>query len=139
MISCGRIIYNIAVYAVVKIGGSQYKVKEGQVLEVSKLEKKPEESFEINEVFLVADGDRIQIGQPTVSSVKVVAKALGQFKGEKIRVARFKSKVRYRKVRGFRAILTKIQITQIGEKKTEKSEAKETRKLPRKRIIKKKE
>lgn len=107
-------------YAVVKINGSQYKVEEGQILEVDRLEKKPEETFEIDDVLLVADGDKVQIGQPTVSGVKVLAKVLEEFKGEKIRVARFKSKVRYRKVKGFRAFLTKIQITQIGEKKVKK-------------------
>lgn len=107
-------------YAVIKIGGSQYKVEEGQILEVSKLEKKPRETFEIREVLLAVDGDKIQIGQPTVPGVKIKALVLEQFKGEKIRVARFKSKVRYRRVRGFRPFLTKIQITQIGDKKVEK-------------------
>ena len=118
-------------YAVVKIGGSQYKIEEGQVLEVSKLEKKPEETFEIGEILLVVDGEKIKVGQPLVSGVKITAKVLEQFKGEKIRVARFKSKVRHRRVRGFRALLTKIQITQIGEGKVEK--------LAKKKIIKKKE
>lgn len=101
-------------YAVLKIAGKQYWASEGDILEVDKLPNKVGESINLSEVLLVAGNGNVQIGQPFVSGVAVQAKILGQFKGEKIRVARFKSKVRYRRVKGFRPLLTKIQIEKIG-------------------------
>ncbi len=101
-------------YAIVKIGGTQYKVNPGQVLEVDKLAFEADKTFEIDQTLLVCDGEKVQIGQPYLPDFKVVAKVLKQFQGEKIRVARFKSKVRYRKVTGFRPQLTQIKIEKIG-------------------------
>lgn len=122
-------------YAIVKIGGTQYKIIEGQELEVDKISQKPEEIFEINEVLLVADGEKVQIGTPTIADFKVTARVLKQFQGKKIRVARFKSKVRYRKVTGFRPQLTQIRIEKIGNTET----LKKTEKLKKveKKVIKK--
>ncbi len=100
-------------YAVVKIGGSQYKVKEGDELEVDRLPQKEGEEIEFPEVLLVVSDGEVKIGQPQVLGTTVKAKILSHFKGEKIRVARFKAKSRYRKVRGFRPYLTKIKIEKI--------------------------
>ncbi|MDP3888861.1 MAG: 50S ribosomal protein L21 [bacterium] len=117
-------------YAVVKIGGSQYKVQEGKGIIVDRLPQKEGEPFEITEVLLLVD-DQVKIGQPTLSDIQIKAKILGHEKGEKIRVAKFKAKSRYRKVTGFRASLTRVMIEQIGgkmekekvEKKVEKKSA----------------
>lgn len=107
-------MYNsLYMYAVIKTGGKQYKVSEGDILVIDKIEKKPGEKVEFPEVLLLVDGDKVQIGQPTCPGTKVTAQVLEHFKGEKIRIARFKAKVRYRKVLGFRPLLTKIQIEKI--------------------------
>lgn len=108
-------------YAVVKIGGSQYKVEEGEEIQVSRLPLEEGKEVEFSDVLLVVDGDVVQVGQPLVEKVKIKAKVLAQEKGEKIRVARFKAKSRYRKVRGFRASLTKIKIEKIVTTKTQKT------------------
>lgn len=101
-------------YAVLKTGGKQYRVSEGQVLEVEKLNKKPKERVDFSEVLLlVNEGDR-QIGKPQVEGVKVEAEVLEQIKGPKIRVAKFKAKVRYRRVRGHRQSLTRVKIEKIS-------------------------
>lgn len=100
-------------YAVVKIGGSQYKVKEGEEIEVDRLPQKEGEEIELPEVLLVVSDGEVKIGQPQVSGATVKAKILSHFKGEKIRVSRFKAKSRYRKVKGFRPYLTKIKIEKI--------------------------
>lgn len=102
-------------YAVIKASGKQYRVTEGEVVNIDKIEGKEGDKIDFPEVLLVVDGEKVQIGQPTVTSVKVTAKILAQFKGEKIRVARFKAKVRYRRVKGFRPLLTKVQIEKIGK------------------------
>lgn len=100
-------------YAVVKIAGKQYRVSPGETLAVDKLAVTPGEKVEFPQVLLLADDGQVKIGQPLVEKTKVVAKVLEQFKGEKIRVVRFKAKVRYRRVKGFRPLLSKIQIEKI--------------------------
>ena len=119
-------------YAVIKTGGKQYKVSEGEILEIDKIEGKKDQKIDFSDVLLVADGDKVEIGQPMVLEAKVTAKIIDQVQGEKIRVARFKSKVRYRKVKGFRAQLTKVQIEKI-----ETSKPQETSDRPRKKSSKK--
>lgn len=109
-------------YAVIRSGGKQYKVSEGDVIEVQNLKTK-EPKFLFEEVLLLVDGEDIKVGNPTVSGVKVTAKVLENKKGEKVRVAKFKSKVRYRRVTGFRQILTRIEIEKIEGKSKKLSKA----------------
>jgi large subunit ribosomal protein L21 len=101
-------------FAVIKTGGKQYKVAEGDVLEIEKLETTGGEvTFE--DVLLVSDGDKVQIGQPMVSGAKVAAKVLiEEGKGVKKIVFRYKNKVRRRKKKGHRQPFTKVQITKIS-------------------------
>jgi large subunit ribosomal protein L21 len=114
-------------YAVIKTGGKQYKVTEGQVIEVERLESIGGPSVVFNDVLLVAGEDSPLVGTPFISNVQVVGKVMGDIKGEKIRVAKYKAKVRYRRVTGHRQSLTRIQIESIGtakkSAKTEKAEA----------------
>jgi len=104
----------MAKYAIVKIGGFQFKVAEGEELEVEKIDGKKGEAVEFNEVFLMVEDKQVKIGQPQVKGAKVKAKILEQLKGEKIRVATYKAKSRYRRVKGHRELLTKLQITEIS-------------------------
>lgn len=105
-------------YAVVKIGGGQYRVQEGDELQVDKLSLKEGAEVEFPEVLLVAEDSQAKIGQPLVANIKVAAKVLTHLKGEKIRISRFRAKARYRKTKGFRASLTKIKIISISAEKT---------------------
>lgn len=116
-------------YAVVKIGGSQYKVKEGDQITVDRLPQKEGEEIEFSNVLLVVDDGEVKIGQPTVPQTQIKAKVLSQERGEKIRVARFKAKSRYRKVKGFRASFTKIKIEKITT--TEAQKVSKPRKAPK--------
>jgi large subunit ribosomal protein L21 len=114
-------------YAIIKTGGKQYKVTEGDIIEIDKL---PEKAGKVvfDQVLLLVIDNGVKIGKPTVTGEKVEGKVLGSFKGTKIRVSKFKSKVRYRRVTGFRASLTKVQIEKIGGA-LEKAEKKTTGKL----------
>lgn len=100
-------------YAVLKSGGKQYKVKEGDTIIVDKVnsDKNKEVAFE-NVLLLVSDSG-VKLGNPTVSGLEVKGKIVEDFKGEKVRVAKFKSKVRYRRVIGFRPMLSKVKIEKI--------------------------
>lgn len=99
--------------AVIKTGGKQYLVKESQELVVDHLKGKQNAEIPL-EVLATFDDDKksVNLGKPVLKE-KAKAKLIEQFKGEKIRVARFKAKVRYRKVRGFRPSLSRIRIIKI--------------------------
>ncbi len=100
-------------YAVVKTGGKQYKVSEGDVIEIDRL---PQENGKVTfgDVLLYVTDDSVKIGQPTVVGEKVEATLVENFKGDKLRVSKYKSKVRYRKTIGFRAHLSRVKIDKVG-------------------------
>ena len=100
-------------YAVVKIGGSQYKVAEGDEIAVDKIDGEKGKSLTLEEVLLFVDEKKVAIGQPLVKNAKIKAEIVDQFKGKKIRVATYKAKSRYRRVKGFRSLLTRVKILSI--------------------------
>jgi large subunit ribosomal protein L21 len=104
-------------YAVIKTGGKQYKVSEGDIIEVDNLDKKKDEKVVFDEVLLLVSDSSTKIGKPFIIGEKVEAIVVEELRGEKLYVAKYKSKVRYRKRIGFRAALTKIKIEKIGDKK----------------------
>lgn len=100
-------------FAVVKTGGKQYLVKENDLITVDRLKNKEKEKIDLETLMIFSDdGKVLEIGEPTLEK-KVQAEVVNHQKGEKIRVAKFKAKVRYRKVRGFRPYLTTLKIVKI--------------------------
>ena len=99
-------------FAVIKTGGKQYKVAEGDVLSVEKLEHK-EDKVVFDQVLLADNGKDVKIGKPLVPGAKVEAKVIEDGKGDKKMVFKFKSKTRRRKKKGHRQPYTKVQITKI--------------------------
>lgn len=114
-------------YAIVKTGGKQYKVSVGDELFVDRLNTDGK-NVVLPDVLLYVDGTEATIGTPRVSDVFVKAEVLGDTKGKKIRVAKFKAKARYRRVTGFRPMYTKLKIQTIGEDKETTTSAKKLRK-----------
>lgn len=98
-------------FAVIKTGGKQYKVAEGDVLRVEKLESK-DGKVVFDEVLLVVNGE-VKVGQPVVSGAKVSAKIVEEGKGDKKMVFKYKSKTRQHKKKGHRQPYSKIEITKI--------------------------
>lgn len=101
-------------YVIVKIGGTQYKASEGDELQVDKIAGEKGKSVSFDEVLLLVEEKKVKIGDPAIKGVQVKAKIVEQLKGKKIRVATFKAKSRSRRVKGFRAQLTKIKIEKIA-------------------------
>jgi large subunit ribosomal protein L21 len=101
-------------YAIIKTGGKQYKVKVGDTLNVELLGDA--KTFVFDDVLLVVDEDKVEVGMPVVAGVKVFADVLSEVKAEKIEVFKYKSKSRYRKHTGHRQHLSQIKITGIGTK-----------------------
>ena len=100
-------------FAIVTISGKQYIVSTGDVIEVDKIEGKAGDSVSFDHVLMTGDKGKTQVGTPLVTGVKVKAKILALKQGEKVDVRRFKSKVRYRKQKGFRAQRTQLEITTV--------------------------
>lgn len=111
-------------YAVVQSGGKQYKVSVGDIIEVDKLQVVKDGQVEFDQTLLFVSDGKVKIGKPVVSGVKVIAKSLGNIRGEKLRVSKYKAKVRHRRTIGFRADYTKVKIEEITEKKTARKTSK---------------
>lgn len=103
-------------FAVIKTGGKQYKVTEGQVLEIEKLKQDVGQSFTFEEVLLIGNAkpENAKIGTPLVSGATVSAKVLEQGKGDKKIVFKYSSKTRYKKKKGHRQPFTKVEIIKIS-------------------------
>ncbi len=99
-------------YAIIRDRGTQYRVEEGQVLEVARLEAEAGAEIELGEVLLLG-GDQTLVGAPLIAGAKVMAKVLDETKGEKIVVFKYKNKKRYRRRTGHRQRYTRIAISQI--------------------------
>ena len=111
MVTCAQWRWNI--YAIVETGGKQFKVAPGQSIDVERLNVAAGNKVELDKVLLLADGDKVTVGTPTVAGAKVVATSQGEKKGDKVIVFKFKSKVHYRKKTGHRQTYTRLTIDQI--------------------------
>ncbi len=100
-------------YAIVEIGGQQFKIEKDQKLFVNLLNNEAESDLEIDNVLLLADGDNIQVGTPTVEGAKVKAKVLDHVKADKVLIFKKKRRKGYQKLNGHRQQLTQIQIEEI--------------------------
>ena len=100
-------------YAIVKTGGKQYKVAVGDKLNIEKLDVAVDEKVELTAICVI-DGDKVEADPAKAAQTKVVATVIEQFKGEKQIVFKFKKRKNYKKLRGHRQQLTRIQIESIG-------------------------
>lgn len=100
-------------YAVVRSGARQYRAELGQTILVERLPAEVGERVELKEVLLVTDGDKVQVGQPTVKKAKVLATVVAQEKGPKIRVFKYHPKKRYRQRAGHRQRYTQLRVDEI--------------------------
>jgi large subunit ribosomal protein L21 len=100
-------------FAVIKTGGKQYIVYPGQKLKIEKLDAKEGGKISFNEVLLVADGAKVEIGTPAVKGAKVEAEVLKQGRNKKVIVFKYHAKTRYRKKKGHRQYFTEVKISEI--------------------------
>ena len=99
-------------YAVIKTGGKQYRVQQGDVIFVEKLDAETDSEVKFD-VLMVAHDDDVRLGNPLVDGASVTGKVLGHGKGQKIIVFKMKSKKNYRRKQGHRQPYTKVEITGI--------------------------
>lgn len=105
------------VYAVIETGGKQYRVEEGEYLQVEKLDAK--RSIIFDKVLLCVDGDKIEIGKPYIKGLKVSAKIKDEGKDKKVIIFKFKRKTGYKRKIGHRQPYTGLLIDKISSKSSE--------------------
>jgi len=101
-------------YAVIKTGGKQYRVQEGQTLKLEKLEVATGETLNFDEVLLVSDGENIKVGAPLVEGAKVTAEVVDHGRGDKVRIIKFRRRKHSMKRQGHRQWYTEVKITGIS-------------------------
>ncbi|MBR5288187.1 MAG: 50S ribosomal protein L21 [Clostridia bacterium] len=100
-------------YAIIATGGKQYRVSEGDVIYIEKIDAQVDSTVSFD-VMLVENEGEVKVGTPVVEGVKVEGKVVGQIRGEKIIVFKYKAKKNYRRKQGHRQPYTKVEITKIG-------------------------
>jgi len=103
-------------YAVIKTGGKQYRVEPGNVLKVESIEAGIGDSVTFEEVLMIADGDDVTIGTPTIASAKVVAEVIAHGRAKKVEIVKFRRRKHHQKRTGHRQNFTQIQIQNINGK-----------------------
>jgi large subunit ribosomal protein L21 len=115
--NCGRtnsFLPTPMAYAVIKTGGKQYRVQQGDKIDVEKLDVEVDAQITFDEVLLVGEGEAVRVGTPTVAGASVTAKVVEQHRGPKGVAFKFKRRKGFHKTKGFRRHLTKLEITAIA-------------------------
>ena len=103
-------------YAVIETGGKQYRVQEGDVITVEKLDVNAGDKVELDKVLVLSDDNGLKVGTPYVEGAKVIAEAVENGKGKKVIIFKYKAKKDYRKKQGHRQPYTMIEIKSLGGK-----------------------
>ena len=100
-------------YAVIRTGGKQYTVREGQQLDVETLRGGEGDRIEFSEVLMLGDGDQVTVGAPIVAGARVIAEVLSQGRAKKVIIFKYKRKTRYRRKLGHRQPYTRLAVREI--------------------------
>ncbi|MGM0811285.1 50S ribosomal protein L21 [Thioalkalivibrio sp.] len=101
-------------YAIIATGGKQYRVAEGDLLRVEKLEAEVGSDIDFDQVLLVGEGDDVRVGAPLVEGGKVTATVESHGRGDKVRIIKFRRRKHHRKQMGHRQYYTAVRITGIA-------------------------
>ncbi len=100
-------------YAVIATGGKQYKVTKGETLRVEKLAGDEGSTVKLDNVLMVADGDKVSVGTPTLDKATVTAKITAHGRGDKVEIVKFRRRKHSRNQMGHRQSYTEIEVTDI--------------------------
>jgi large subunit ribosomal protein L21 len=100
-------------YAIVETGGKQYRVQPGQTIQVERLPVIVGDSVTLDRVLMVADGEEVTVGRPTVEGAAVQATVVGEAKGRKVTIYKYLPRHRYRRKKGHRQLYTQLRIESI--------------------------
>ena len=102
-------------YAVIKTGGKQYRVKEGDVIKLEMLSGEVGKAIEFSEVIMIADGDKITLGTPFIAKMVVKAEIMEHGRHKKVKIIKFRRRKHHMKQMGHRQYYTQVKITAIGK------------------------
>lgn len=100
-------------YAILKQGGHQYRVKTGDVIQIEKIEVEPSEEIELEDILMLSGEQGVNLGEPRVSGAAIKAKVIRQDRSRKVNVYKFKRRKGYERRYGHRQPFTEIRITAI--------------------------
>lgn len=100
-------------FAVIKTGGKQYRVSQGDKLRVETLDADEGDAVNLDQVMMVGEGDKVTVGAPLISGASVNAKVLGHGRGKKVDIVKFRRRKHYRRQMGHRQNYTELEITGI--------------------------
>ena len=100
-------------YAVIATGGKQYKVTKGETLRVEKLDGEEGSTVKLDNVLMVADGDKVEVGTPNLDKASVTAKITAHGRGDKVEIIKFRRRKHSRRQMGHRQSYTEIEVTEI--------------------------
>lgn len=101
-------------FAVLKTGGKEYRVSQGDVIRVEKMEGKVGDRIVLKDVLMVSEGDQVRLGEPTLSNASITAEIMGEAKGKKILTYKMKRRKNYRRMKGHRQTYTFLKINEIN-------------------------
>lgn len=102
-------------YAIIKTGGKQYKVKKGDVINVELLDITPDQPVEFKDVLFLNNGEETKIGLPNVENCIVRGEFIGETKGDKVVIFKYKRRKSWHKKKGHRQKYTQVKITEIAQ------------------------
>lgn len=101
-------------YAIVEIGGKQYKVEQGNTINVDKIKDQESGSMECDRVLMFSDGEKVLVGKPYLNNVKVSMDIIGPVKGKKIRGIKFKKRKNYTRTLGYRPQYLQLKVKELS-------------------------
>jgi large subunit ribosomal protein L21 len=106
-------IHEVSMFAIIKTGGKQYRVAEGDILRVETLEKDPKQIFTFDQVLLIDNDGDLKVGKPTVTGATVEAEVITHDRAKKVIIFKKKRTTTYQRTQGHRQFFTEIRITAI--------------------------
>jgi large subunit ribosomal protein L21 len=101
-------------YAVIATGGKQYRVEKGGIVRIEMLSAKPGDTVTFDQVLLIAEGDKINVGAPLLKGGKVLATVESHGKGQKVSIVKFRRRKHYMRMKGHRQPYTEVRVTEIS-------------------------
>jgi large subunit ribosomal protein L21 len=103
----------VIMYAVIQTGGKQYKADKGSLLRIERIETEVGKTVELDQVLLVADGEKVTVGRPLVAGAKVVAEVIRQARAAKVLAYKYKPRKHSEKMRGHRQYYTQLRVVDV--------------------------
>ena len=101
-------------YAVFRTGGKQYRARQGERVRIERLDAAVGDAVQFDQVLAVGEGASIKVGKPLLAGGKVEGKVVGQGRGDKITIIKFKRRAHYKRVKGHRQMFSEVEITSIS-------------------------